>query len=276
MFQHITAVYQSVAKPQLIRIEDADTGKDYDLHYIRAHQFELGTMAIGNNITGFVIDKKHDDLVINGLRAIGSIRYPDNAMKTHQEKFIPTVGKTIYTAKAAVVIVLKNPSAFLLKDLLALGPLDPKHTTWILSSLLNLASFYKLIELCHNGLSVDTVMISPSAHTAYPVGGWWYAKKTGDKMKALPRSSHAVAPHDMLKSKIADHRLDLECIRSIGRQCLGPSSLWSIPKPFADFLRLPAPSDPIKDYAAWEQVREKAWGPRRFLKLEVTAADVYR
>lgn len=150
---------------------------------------------------------------------------------------------------------------------------------WIVSSLLNLTCFYEIIGLCHNGLSVDTVFISPAKHTAFPAGGWWYAKKAGDTIKFLPPGSHALAPRDMLRTKTADHRLDLEAIRAIARTCLGNAtggSLSMLPKPFASFLRLPASKSPLQDYQNWETVLTDSYGPRRYLKLDITAATIYQ
>lgn len=281
VFAHINALHDACDKPINVLTFDKKGGGQYKLQYLRLHTFELGTMAVGRGQVGFIIDRKHDDLVISGLRAIGSIRYPDKKLETQHRPFVPMVERVRETAdNKDIIIVPKDPGALLLRDILShTGTLGPKHVTWIISSLLNLVCFYEVVGLTHNGLSVDTVFISPAQHTTFPAGGWWYAKPVGEKLRFLPPHSHSIAPVAVLKSKQADHRIDLECIRSIARVCLGNptgGSLSSLPKPFADFLRLPAPMSPREDYARWEEVRKQSWGPRRFLPLDIKAADIYR
>ena len=283
VFSHISALYDAAENPQpTAHLEIVSReGKKYNLQYRKMHRFELGSMAIGHNVVAFIIDKTHEDLVLSGLRSIGSVRYPDNRMKEQHSRFVPFVERVVETDTQHVIIIKKTPDVVLLRDLIThLGVLDPKHVAWIVSSLLNLNCFYEISGFCHNGLSVDTVFVSPQHHAAFPLGGWWYALNVGKTLKYLPPSSHAIAPRDVLRTKKADHRIDLESVRAIARTCLGDSAggtlVTSLPKPLSSFLRLPAPKRPIKDYEAWEKVLVDSYGQRRFLKLPVDpASDIY-
>lgn len=108
VFAHINALYQAVETPvNNIRVNAKD-GKTYDLHYLRTHPFELGTMAIGHRLVSFLIDRKHDDLVMNGLRAIGSIHYPNNLMQSQHAPFIPVVERVVDATDRDVVIMRKD------------------------------------------------------------------------------------------------------------------------------------------------------------------------
>jgi hypothetical protein len=283
VFAHISALYDAAENPKPTSILSfiSRDGRKYNLQYKKIHRFELGSLAIGQNIAVFIIERAHEDLVLNGLRAIGSIRYPDNRMKEQHARFVPFVERVIETDTQQVIVVRKTPDTVLLRDLIThLGVLDPKHVAWIVSSLLNLNCFYEISGFCHNGLSVDTVFVSPQFHAAFPIGGWWYALDVGKTMKHLPPGSHALAPRDVLRTKKADHRIDLESIRAIARACLadsaGGSLITSLPKPLSEFLRLPAPKSPLKDYEHWEKVLVDSYGPRRFLKLPIDpASDIY-
>ena len=85
----------------------------------------------------------------------------------------------------------------------------------------------------------------------------------------------------MAAAKRADIRLDLECIRAVGRAALGdPTGLGlvgrrDLPRPMADFLRLPSSGSAIEDYRTWNEVLSDSFGPRRFLELPITSSDVY-
>jgi hypothetical protein len=278
VFAHLSALNDAAEK-----LEAANTltlkskeGKTYQIVAQRLRRFELGTVAICSKYVAFLIDDKNEDLVINGIKRLGSIRYPNPKLQHEHERYVPMIEKYFETETQHVVIFHKTPDVLSLRDVLDHfgGAIDPRHVAWIISSLLNLTCFYQVIDLCHNGLSLDTVFISPEFHTAFPIGGWWYATRDGAEIKALPPDVHGVTPSDILASKHSDHRIDLESIRAIARQCIG-SDMSKIPKRFADYIRLPAPRDPIADYGYWPRVREDSFGPRRFLKLELTASDIY-
>jgi hypothetical protein len=125
------------------------------------------------------------------------------------------------------------------------------------------------------------VFVSPQCHAASPLGGWWYAARTGSRLKSLPQETFVLLPRSMAASKRADIRLDLESIRAIGRAALGDLTGHTLigradlPKPMADYLRLPSSGSAIDDYRAWGQVLDDSFGPRRFVELPVTSSDDY-
>ena len=81
--------------------------------------------------------------------------------------------------------------------------------------------------------------------------------------------------------KIAQHEFDLNCIKAVGRACLGDLSGGAlrgnpeIPAPLAQFLLLPAAKSAMEEYMDWPKVLEASFGPRRFHELKVTGDDVY-
>jgi hypothetical protein len=162
------------------------------------------------------------------------------------------------------------------------GRLPPRHVAWLVSALLNLTCFYEVIALTHNAMSASTVFVSPRLHAAFPLGGWWYAARSGSRLEMLPDETFALLPRSMAASKRADIRLDLESVRAIALNALGdPTGLSlagrpDLPKPMADYLRLPSSGSAIDDYRAWGQVLKDSFGPRRFVELPVTASDVYQ
>jgi hypothetical protein len=286
VFARITALHQAAEEgrwgaTKILNIVDK-TGKEYAFRYRAHHVFELGDVYIGSLTVGWFIKREHEALVLNGLRAIGSIRFPDNRMKEQHQRFLPVVARTIETADGYLVLMNKTEDVVSLADLVTfLGRMDPKHVAWVISSLLNILCFYEIIGLTHNGLTAGTVFVSPEHHAAFPLGGWWYAIKAKGVLKFLPPAVHAVAPTDAVASKVADGRIDLASVRAIGRAALGDptggrlQSATDVPKPLANWLRLPPPRRAIDDYDAWQKVLKDSFGPRRFLELKIDTAAIY-
>lgn len=288
---HVNALYEAAAamiargkwqRPNEIELVGTD-GKPRRIKYRKRHTFELGEMLIGARILAFIVDRRHEDFLIDGLRMIGSIRFPTNQMRTDLEKYFPKVEKHFDTADHSVIVLSKTDDVVLLRDLIAQqgGKLDPRHACWVISSLLNLACFLEITGRTHNGLTPDTVFVSPKYHTALLLGGWWYAADVGKPIRALPPAVHKLASRGFLAAKKADHSLDLASIRAIGRACLGDEAgsgfrgRTDVPKPLADWLLLPGPKSAIKDYTIWPKVRTDSFGPRKFVPLTVSFDDVY-
>ena len=268
--------------PHVIRI-DTTTGNAFVLKVKRRHEFELGEMAVASNRVAFLVEKEHTTLFESGLRRIKEIRYPDARIRGDLAKFMPHVQGVYETAKHHVAILAKPEDVVLLKDLVAHvgGQLAPKHTAWVVSSLLNLACFFEVTGLTHNAIAPETIFVTAKHHSVYVLGGWWYAAPTGSRIELLPEVTYALLPRSIATSKRADIRLDLESIRAVGRTILGDSTglglvgREDLPKPMTNFLRLPSSGSAIEDYRAWGKVLKDSFGPRRFMELPISFRDVY-
>jgi hypothetical protein len=288
VFAHISVLYKAAEaglwnRSHTLTLVEKGSNKNFNFTFWIKHQFELGDLYISKNHIGWYIKREHENLMLHGLRSIGSIRFPDNRMKEQHERFLPFVERTIETVSGYFVLIRKSEDVVLLSDLVKhLGRLDPKHMAWVVSSLLNITCFYQVIGLTHNGLTPETVFVSPTHHAAFPLGGWWYSAKKGERLKYLPPTVHAIAPIEAIKGKVADSRIDLASIRAIARFAVGDptgarlQTTPDIPKPLADWLRLPPPKDAITDYENWiYKVLADSWGPRRFLQLDVDLSAIY-
>jgi hypothetical protein len=261
---------------------DTIGGNSFVLKVKRRHQFELGEMAVTVDRVAFLVEKEHAILFDRGVRRMKEIRYPDAKIRSDLATVMPDVQGTYETAKHHVAIIAKAEDVVLLKDLVAHvgGQFPPKHTAWVVSSLLNLACFFEVTGLTHNAISPETVFVTAKQHAAYLLGGWWYAAPTRDRIELLPEATYTIMPRSMATSKRADIRLDLESIRAVARIILGD---WTgglarredLPKPMANFLRLPSSGSAIEDYRAWGQALKDSFGPRRFLELPISSSDVY-
>lgn len=263
------------------------TGKDGRVRKIKfraKHSFELGDMYVGDTVLTFVIKRSHEDLVLSGLRSIGTVRYPNEDFRRNLEPYFPKVEHYFDTKDAVVVCFRKRRDEILLSDLIKYlgGRIDPKHVAWIMSCLFNLASFLQISEMTINGISPQTVLVSTPTHSLSILGGWWYSAEFGKKLKSLPPDIYRLAPRKLLLDKIATPFLDLESIRACGRAALGDITGNSfrmstdIPQPMAAYLVLPSSENAVKEYENWMKVLEDSFGPRKFVKLEVLPEHIYK
>lgn len=292
VFAHIGVLYERAveklalkiwAPPGVLSLTGSD-GKVRKINYRGRKTFELGEMFIGNTIVTYVIARTHENLVLAGLRCIGTIRYPNEDFRHNLEPYFPKVEHYFETKDFIVVCIRKRKDEILLSDLIKHlgGKIDPKHTAWILSSLFNLCSFLQVTQMCVNAITPDTVFVSTPKHSVSILGGWWYAAEFDKPITSLPPDTYKLAPRKLLATKKATPFLDLESVRNIGRICLGDATGNSfrmskdLPAPMTSFLQLPSSFSAYEDYKAWVKVLEDSFGPRRFHKLEVTGDDIYQ
>jgi hypothetical protein len=289
VFAHVGALYHA-ALAKLARGSwhapgrfqcTATDGAVHMIRYHARHDFELGEMLVGRATVAFVVRPEFADLFDHGRRALTRFRFASGAMRAQMAPCLPMAATAIATPDGPVLIVDKAPDLVLLRDLLDHlgGAIEPRHVAWVLSALHNLACWLEYAGLTHNAIGLDTVFVSPEAHRCALLGGWWYAAGRGERLQALPARTASLAPPDVLATRTADIRVDLELIRATGRALLGNESGLRdgrVPRPLVDWLRCAASDTALTDYQLWGQVLEASFGARRFVKLGVSASDIYR
>lgn len=265
----------------------ATDGAVYEINHLRRHRSELGTMYVAGTAVAFEIDRAHADLVRNAEHAVGGFTYASERMREQIAPQLPAFPfvAAFRTETSYVIVMRKSPDMLLLRDVLDHfdSSLDPRHVAWIVSALLNLCCYFEYTGITHNALSPDTCFISPQAHSVALLGGWWYATRSGGRMVAAPAGTVAWGPHDLLTTKRAAIRTDLELVRALGRELLGDIGGTRLardsaaPQAMIDWLRLPASDNPIEEYRIWRtQVLHDSFGVRRFVELPLTQSDLYR
>lgn len=231
------------------------------------HDIDVGRVYGGRNII-YQISPEFRDLMGRGKDIVSHIRYSDAKMR-HQ--FEPQVNSGEWHDGRN--IVLANPAGdILLADVLDHAEIPAEHVAWIVSRLLNLRCFFNHVGIAHNGLSMHTLAINPGKHHVWVTGGWWYAAKLGQTMKALPAQLLPLLPKKVLDAKQADSIIDGEAIRLIARQIMPDNA----PKAMKDWTKHPAGVNPVKDLEHWRTVvLSNSFGGIRFVKYGLSFEDVY-
>jgi len=292
VFQHLSRLYEAAMRklrdgtwkiPGLLTLQTSD-GTTFRIRYHRERRFELGQMFIGDQIVAYLIGREHSDLFQNALDVITCLPCADPDMALEIGCCLPEVVRSFATEEHQVLVLRKTADLLLLRDVLDhfAGPLDARHVAWILSSLLNLACYLDYARLAHNAILADTYFVSPQRHGGALLGGWWYAVRQGESMRAAPATTVEYAPFEVMTRRLGERRTDLELIRALGRALLGDITGISLerenaaPLPLLDWLRRPAAHSALQDYQTWQcRVLPASFGERRFVTLDLSPQNLY-
>jgi hypothetical protein len=292
VFQHLSRLYEAALRklrdgvwktPGLLALRARD-GTEFRIRYRRERVFELGQMFIGDQIVAYLVNEEYDDLFQHALDAISRLPCADPRMAMEIGRYLPEVVRHFATQEHRVLVLRKTPDLLLLRDVLDYfaGQLDARHVAWIMSSLLNLACYLDYARLVHNAILADAFFISPQQHGGALLGGWWYAVRQGEPMRAAPAITVEYAPFAVMDRLLGDVHTDLELIRALGRELLGDitglrlAQQNAAPLPMLDWLARPANGTALDDYQTWQcQVLPDSFGERRFVKLDLTSQDLY-
>lgn len=254
--------------------------------YRISHPFELGTTYVADNSIVFEVDKEFDQLFEQGRKRIHMLPLKNNSMALEMSKYLPQVQHTFKTESSNILVVRKTPDQLLLSDVINHfgGSLTPiNHIGWILNNLLNLACYLEWAGVTHNAISTTTVVISPLRHNGMLLGGWWYSTKVGQVLSYIPEQTLNCIPPDILRNKRADARVDLELIKSIGREILGDANGahlaldTGLPPDLVEWLQLPCSGSAFEDYKTFKrEVLPNAFGPPKFVNMQLDADQLYK
>ncbi|HET7233808.1 MAG TPA: hypothetical protein VFJ16_27605 [Longimicrobium sp.] len=262
-------------------------GKRLRIRYLRNVPFELGNALIATHSVTYLLREEHRALYQHAVRTIRHLPFENDAMRAEARRFLPHIELEAETSAGPALVLRKPPHAARLRDVLDHlgGRVNPRHVAWILSTLHNVGAYLSWAGLTHNAISLETVFVSPAHHSGMLLGGWWYARPAGERIAHLPGPSadlwQSILPHHLTAAGRATPRLDRELIRLAGRTLLGDAGGMrllrdpAIPRALRTWVTSPGDDDGIVDYANWARTREAAFGPRKFVVMDLTPREIY-
>lgn len=243
------------------------------LRYKRAYSFELGEIMLADNNLFYLIDRKYKSM--SDRFGHLNLKFP----KGKEDEFKLYLPQNVQHRNLAdgniLVIIKKNDDIVLLKDLIEYNnktpiPEWPRHAAWIMSTLHNMCCYLTWAGIAHNAITTSSYFICPGYHTGLLLGSWFYWTRTGMIMQALPKETYNLMLDK--KDKEASTTLDLNSIRAIGRAMLTKDC----PKPMRDWFMHPSSGNAMEDYNVWDKtVLKDSFGKKKFVKLDVTAKQIY-
>lgn len=287
VFAHIKKLYEKmdavVSGGEVITLRSSD-GVDHVFLPIKAGTFELGEVLICSDSIVYKTTWDNADLhkaFIENAKAI-TFRNRSSRPGVAGPDFMPGTLIVFEGEDFGVIQINRPDNALRLYDVLShMGTVPERHVAWIVSRLLNLCCYLECIGMSHNAISTENVYIDPAQHTAYLLGGWFYAKDIGGTLIAVPKKTLDYAPHDLIRAKKGSIRTDLEMVKATARELLGDISgarlyKTSAPKAFVDWLRAPCGDDAVKEFTYYyNTVLTEAFGPKKFVELKLSIFDIY-
>jgi len=244
------------------------------IHAQTSGDFVLGRQIITGNRLFYAVDPAHKSFVDTFTSVRRHFRYSSDNMRRECERYVPgTITVDLLKDGRQLVSLPKTTDLIRLSDVVKHhgGELDAKSGAWIISSLMNLCCYLEYTHVVHGDISADNYFISPEYHNGALLGGWWFATTVGSIVKTLPRRTMDIAPYEIKVNKQATPLIDLELVKLLGRECL---SLNTATPPIKKWLTSIATGSARDQYASWMKALE-SFGPRRFIKMSVTAEEIY-
>lgn len=265
-----------------------DTSRDtvINLAYIREETVDgFGTQFIGKSRVCYLVPDSNEDLVgvwSKNLErmAAEAHKYQATHLRATLESMDAHLGNVALKDGSRLVTVLKDPEFLCLKHVLEKGPLPAEHATWIMTRLYNLAAMMQEENVPNLDLSARSVFIHPLNHSVFLSDGWQYAQKFRSTVLAIPARTARLCP-TIVSSGQATIGHVLTLIQALGRECLGsPSDAHllgrkDVPAPMKSWITSMAGGDAVKESIAWSSVKDRSFGPPKYVKLELTETDVY-
>jgi len=199
-------------------------------------------------------------------------------MREQFEQLLPRRVALLETHQGTVFVHAKSPDQVLLADLLKLGPVEPRHAAWMVTRLMNLACYLRWAGIVHAAIDRHCVLVSPRHHTIAFTGPFLCAVAMNQRPGALPERTLDVLPRLEAPDALCDGGVDPALIRLTVREALGDPAGTRLavdpafPDPFALWLLMPGADGAQADFRAWEQARDAAFGPRRFIQWDFDPA----
>lgn len=260
------------------------SGTRYRVKYRYNQKFELGNIYVSDTVLIYEIENQYEDLFKSGVKFIKSFVFPNPTMESKMKMLLPNIKQEFKTSTHSVLVLSKTVDLVPLRCFHTYSKknIDPKHVAWVISRLHNFLCYFQWASIYHNDISIDNCLVSLEHHSLVLTGGWWYAKRQGEKIKKVSKRTYSFMTQEMKDTKKPNSNLDFELVRSIGRELLGDETGTtllmnkSIPKVVLNWLKLPQTGDAYKDFDIWQnKVLVKAWGKREFIKLDVPIEDIY-
>lgn len=262
-------------------------GRRLRMRFLRRYPFELGTLLIGARSVTYHVRSEHRALYEQGVRTLKGLRFASGPMRDEMARVLPRIELEAETSEGPVLVLAKGPDVVRLRDVLEHlgGAMAPRHVAWILGTLHNLGAYLHWAGLTHNAIDLDTFFISPRDHAGLLLGGWWYARPAGAPMTYLPGPVaevwRTILPPPVAAARRATPALDRELVRRVARTLLGdPGGTRllrdpAVPAALRRWVTTPGDDDGIEDYANWARARDAAFGPPRFVAMDLTPQEIY-
>lgn len=250
-------------------------GKTLQIKYSYHCVFELGEYYVCNKNIIYIFDFSKKKYYNNYIKSIKNIKFVDREMEKMFKPLFPTVISEHDTVNDKHIIVLsKTEDVFPLRCVIENfyhDAIPATHLAWMISRLMNICCYLKYNGQVHNGINIDNLFVSLQDHSIHLFGGWYYTTKENEKMIGTTKDIYFIMPPKVKADKVSNSITDVESVKAFGRKYLEDSA----PQAFKDFVNSGTGEDSMKEMEKWDKALIDSFGKRHFIKIDVTAKQIY-
>ena len=233
-------------------------GQVIELKYLHYYSDKCADVYVTRRNIAFRFRDGMNDKAEHFRKMVSSLDYPSADTRSLSDFFPRVTGAFILDDGTSLLVINKREEEYPLR---LFGKLGGRHIAWIISRLENLCCVLEYNGLVHPEIDVDTVYINPNNHTACLYCNWWSV----DRQNTRAADGHLLASADNLTGlrKTAKALLETE------------EETSDTPKALLDFINSVPKFDAFEDFAFWDDMLIKAFGERKFIKMDTEDSDIY-
>jgi len=228
-------------------------GQCIELKYIYSYSDKCADVYVTRRNIAFHFRSGMNSKAEHMRKMISSLDYPSADTKALSDFFPRVTGAFMLDDGTSLVVINKREEEYPLR---LFGKLGGRHIAWIISRLENLSCVLEYNGLVHPEIDVDTVYINPNDHTACLYCNWWNVEQKN--MTGLSSS------------------VNLTGLRKTAKVLLETEEITpDTPEALLDFINSTPRIDAYEDFAYWDEMLIKAFGERKFIRMDKEDSDIY-
>lgn len=228
-------------------------GQCIELRYIYSYSDKCADVYVTRRNIAFHFRSGMNGKAEHMRKMISSLDYPSADTKALSDFFPRVTGAFMLDDDTSLVVINKREEEYPLR---LFGKLGGRHIAWLISRLENLSCVLEYNGLVHPEIDVDTVYINPNDHTACLYCNWWNVEQRN--MTGLSSS------------------VNLTGLRKTARSLLETEEVTpDTPEALLDFINSAPKIDAYEDFAYWDEMLIKAFGERKFIRMDKEDSDIY-
>lgn len=239
-------------------------GKVIELKYMYNCSDKVADMYVCRSNIAYYVHPGYEAMVNKFRSNCSMLDYPSADVRNLNQFFPNVTGGFALKDGGTLLVLKKSEDEYPLR---VFGKLDSRLTAWIISRLENLCCVLEFSNLVHPAINADSVFINPYLHTAALYGEWWYCTERG--RMSYDNSHMATSEENLIGIRtIAARLLGFETLESV-------SEIEGIPEALINFIKSKPKYDAYEDFGYWDEMLIKAFGERRFIKMDVSDETLY-
>lgn len=228
-------------------------GQCIELKYLYSYGDKCADVYVTRRNVAFHFREGMNSKAEHMRKMISSLDYPSADTRTLSDFFPRVTGAFMLDDGTSLVVINKREEEYPLR---LFGKLGGRHIAWIISRLENLCCVLEFNGLVHPEIDVDTVYINPNNHTACLYCNWWSVEQRN--MRGLTTAANLTGLRNTAKALLETDEVTPDT-----------------PQALLDFINSSPKIDAYEDFAYWDEMLIKAFGERKFIKMDKEDSDIY-